>query len=227
MTVILVLATFAIFILIDYVQSRRKARVVVREAEPVAVHEPVLAPNMEAIYVEGYALPINLRFHPGHTWVMRERKNLVRVGVDEFAAVLLGRVERIDLPKPGHWVRQGQKAWVVYYDGRKVAMVSPIEGEIVAVNSDLGENPSLLQQQPYGEGWVMSVHVPDEESNYRNLLRDSLARTWMSEAATRLRTRLSEYAGAYAQDGGRPVHDVCAHLPEKAWRELVHEFLLT
>lgn len=227
MTVILVLATFAIFILIDYLRSRREARVMVREAEPVAVQAPVLAPSMEAVYVEGYALPTNLRFHPGHTWVMCERKNLVRVGADEFAAALLGPVERIELPKSGHWVRQGQKTWTVYRDGRKVAMVSPIEGEIVAVNSELAQNPSLLQQQPYGEGWVMTVHVPDEESNYRNLLQGPLARAWMSDAATRLRAHLSEYAGAYAQDSGRPVNDVCAHLPEKAWRELVREFLLT
>jgi len=227
MTVILVLATFTIFILIDYVLSRGKARVEVREAEPVAMPEPVLAPGMEAVYVEGYALPTNLRFHLGHTWVMRERKNLVRVGADEFAVSLLGQVERIDLPKPGHWVRQGQKAWTVYRDGRKVAMVSPIEGEIVAVNPELAENPDLLLQQPYGEGWVMSVHVPDEESNYRNLLEGTLAHAWMSDAATRLRARLSEHAGAYAQDGGRPVSDICALLPEKAWRGLVHEFLLT
>jgi len=80
---------------------------------------------------------------------------------DEFATALLGKVERIELPKPGQWIRQGQKVASFYRDGRKTEMVSPTEGEVMEINAEILTNPAILRQQPYGRGWLVSVHVPD------------------------------------------------------------------
>jgi glycine cleavage system H protein len=75
---------------------------------------------------------------------MRERSRLARVGVDEFGAALLGTVDRVELPKPGHWVRQGQTAWSFYRNGEKAEMVSPIataQGSIRQGLADGGSRP--------------------------------------------------------------------------------------
>ncbi len=64
-----------------------------------------------AEYVEGFLVPANVRYHSGHAWAQRERKRLMRVGVDEFGSALLGTIDHIETPNPGRWVRQGQKAW--------------------------------------------------------------------------------------------------------------------
>lgn len=222
MTVILVLATFLAFILLDYLLSRRKEVQAVVAEKPRAV-TPLVRPSI----VEGFLVPEELRYHPGHSWLLRERGHYARVGVDEFAAALMGPVAKIELPKPGHWIRQGQKALAFYRDGEKTEMVSPIEGEVVEVNSDVLNDPSLLRKEPYGRGWLMSVFVPDEESTVRNLVPSGLVGNWMREAVERLYARQPQLAGAVAADGGRPADDIFAALPETSWKALTQEFFLT
>lgn len=223
MAVILVLATFLVFIVIDTILSRRKAAVPVISAVGEVPAEAVAAPN----YVDGFQVPDNVRYHPGHAWLLRERKNVMRVGADEFAAALAGKLEKIELPKPGHWIRQGQKAWSFYRDGKKTEMVSPIEGEVVEVNSDVVADPSLVRNDPYGKGWMMTVFVPDEESTGRNLIPTRLVSGWMREAVERLYARQPQFAGALAADGGRPAEDLCAGIPDVDWQAITAEFFLT
>lgn len=147
--------------------------------------------------------------------------------MDEFAAALLGPVQKIELPKPGHWVRQGQKALVFSRDRERTEMVSPIEGEVVEVNPEMARDPSVLRKDPYGRGWLMTVFVPDEESTARNLVPTGLVRSWMRDAVERLYTRQPQLTGAVAADGGRPADDIFAALPDTSWKQLTREFFLT
>lgn len=221
MTVILVLFTFLVFIVIDTVLSRRKVRIPVR-----AVVEQSPAEETGS-YVEGFLVPENLRYHPGHSWLSRERKNVMRVGVDEFAAALLGKIDKVELPKPGHWVRQGQNALGFLKGGQKAEMVSPIEGEVVEINPEVVNDPALLRKDPYGKGWLMSVFVPDEESTARNLLPANLVQSWMRETVERLYGMQPQLAGAVANDGGSPAEDLSEAIPNRPWAELTGEFFLT
>jgi hypothetical protein len=124
MTVLLVLMTFVTFLLIDHFHSR--GQVVAQPAVQPLKREapPRLAPSL----VGGFQVPDKLRFHPGHTWALSESPSLVRIGIDEFASKLTGKLERIGLPQRGQWIRQGQKVWTLHRDGTTVDMVSPIEG---------------------------------------------------------------------------------------------------
>lgn len=221
MVVILVLGTFATFILIDAILSRRKL------ALPAAVFAEEPKAEAPGSVVEGFLVPEQLRYHPGHSWLLRERKNVMRVGVDEFAAALLGPVEKLELPKPGHWIRQGQRAFGFLRGDQKAEMISPIEGEVVEINADVVQDPTLLRQDPYGKGWLMTVFVPDEENTARNLLPANLVQGWMREAAERLYGMQPQLAGAAAADGGRPADDLSAAIPDKSWTELTGEFFLT
>jgi len=152
----------------------------------------------------------------------------VRVGMDDFASKLVGKIESIALPQRGRWVRQGQKVWTVYHDGKSVDMVSPIEGTISDVNDAVAANPELARKDPYGDGWLVTVQAPDSKTNFRNLLGGVLARVWMEESATRLRSRMPlAMASALAQDGGVAVDDLTAHLPEQDWTTLTKEFFLS
>lgn len=222
MTVILVLVTFLTFVVLDYFLNRNKAVATV----PVVVRESAKA-SLGGDIVDGFLVPEALSYHPGHTWLMRERRGLVRIGADEFAAALVGQVERIELPKSGHWVRQGQNVLSFYRDGERVEMVSPTEGEIMEVNSEVLSNPKLLQKDPYGKGWLVTINVPDEENTTRNLVPKRLIREWMREAVERLYALQPNLAGAVAPDGGRPVGNLLAGLPDANWKKVTSEFFLT
>ncbi|HNY41010.1 MAG TPA: glycine cleavage system protein H [Bryobacteraceae bacterium] len=219
MTVLFVVLTFAIFIVADLVMNKGKA--------PAAAHEPAFEPIADAEVAGGYAIPSHLRYHPGHTWLERERKNVNRVGMDAFAAAYAAGVEKIELPKAGQWVRQGQKVVTLHRNGEKVEIVSPVEGEVVEVNGRIAESPALLGQDPYGEGWLMTVFAPDDESPSRNLLPASLVGNWMRETADRFFALQPQLAGTTAADGGEPVKNAALALDAKIWARAGREFFLS
>jgi len=228
MTVVLVLLTFIIFLLIDHFMTQR--RLAVQPAVSVAGREqlPRLAPSL----VGGFQVPENLRYHPGHTWALSESPTLVRVGMDDFASKLAGKVESITLPRRGQWLRQGQKICTLHRDGAAVDMISPIEGSVSDVNDTLLQSPELARKDPYGEGWLVSVQSPDAKTNFKNLLGGALARWWTEESASRLHRKMpllsgGLMAGALAQDGGTAVANPTDQIPDQDWAAITREFFLS
>lgn len=219
MTVLLVLAAFVLFLAIDYFYSRKHA--------PELPLRPVAMPRMRPEFVAGFALPENLRYHAGHAWALAEGPQMARAGMDEFAARLIGKAAQITLPQRGRWVRQGQKIWSVQRDGAKAEMVSPVEGMVTEINEAVMQNPELALRDPYGDGWLVRLQTPEQQTTFRNLLSGSLARKWMEDAAARLMGRLPALAGAVAQDGGVAVTDLAAEMPEADWSEMTREFFLS
>ncbi|HEV2396772.1 MAG TPA: glycine cleavage system protein H [Candidatus Sulfotelmatobacter sp.] len=224
MTVIMVLLTFAIFLAIDYVRGQKQlakqpvVHSVLREAPARVV------PSM----VAGFQVPENLRYHAGHTWALSESQELVRVGLDDFASKLIGKIDSIALPQRGRWIRQGQKIWTIFRDGKAVDMISPIEGTVSDINDSVVNNPELARKDPYGDGWLVTVKAPDSKLNFRNLIGGALARMWTEDSALRLRKRMPvAMAAALAQDGGVAVDDITAHLPNEDWATLTKEFFLS
>ena len=78
-----------------------------------------------------------------------------------------------------------------------------------------------------GKGWLVAVHVPDEEATGRNLIPGGLVREWMRESVERLYAMQPQFAGAVAADGGRPAEDLLAACPGSNWRNVTREFFLT
>ena len=223
MTVLPVLLTFVTVLLIDHFHSRK--HVVLQPAlKPTKREAPVrIAPSL----VGGFQVPEKLRYHPGHTWALSESPSLVRIGMDEFASKLAGKVERIALPQRGQWIRQGQKVWTLHRDGAAVDMVSPIEGSVADINEAVVRDPDLARRDPYGEGWLVSVQSPDAKTNFRNLLGGALARWWTEESASRLQRKMPMALGALAQDGGVAMDNLAAQIPDQDWAALAKEFFLS
>ena len=223
MTVLLVLTTVVVFLLIDHFYSRQPA------IQPVATApqpRPEL-PRMQPALVGGFQVPENVKYHPGHTWALSESPSLVRIGMDDFAAKLTGKVDTITLPQRGQWIRQGQKVVTLQRDGSTVDMLSPIEGTVTDVNDTLISKPGLAHSDPYGEGWLLKVESPDAKTNFRNLLGGALARWWTEEAASRLQRRMPGVLDAVAQDGGVAMDNLTADMPAPEWAATAKEFFLT
>jgi len=222
MTVVLVVLTLAILILIDYAQSRK--RVMLTESKTITGGNPVSKTRPERM--GGSRVQRSIRYHPGHTWALRESPTLVRVGIDELAARMIGSAESILLPKRGQWIRQGQKIFSVFKDGSKIELVSPIEGEVTSVNEAVVNNPSLLNGDPYGDGWLLTVISPDAETNFRNLLGGDLARQWMEEETCRLQTKMPAPTAVAARDDGNESSHLPIPVSDRSWTELTRELFL-
>ncbi len=226
MTVLLVLATFAIFLTIDFFYAKAK-QPVLQVAPAVRKQQGVATAPARPSLVGGFSVPDNLRYHPGHTWALSESPNLVRIGMDDFASKVAGKIESVALPQRGQWVRQGQKIWSVMRNGKKIDMVSPIEGSVSDINEAVINDPTLATNDCYGEGWLVTVQSPDSKTNFRNLLGGALARWWTEESSMRLQRLMPATLGALAQDGGVAVDDLTAQIPEEQWSKITREFFLT
>jgi len=146
------------------------------------------------------------------------------MGLDEFAASLIGDVVRIETPQRGRWLRQGEKGWSVFTPRGEVTMLAPAEGEIVAINSKAMDEPDSIVKDPYRSGWLMEVSSPDAAVSFRNLLSGGVACRWMEESMAELRQMIAPTALATAQDGGRISPDLGVTLDPEKWREATRRF---
>ena len=222
MTVLLVLAMFALFIAIDYIRTSRKRSVLEVRPQPAV---PAMTARALPEVVAGFRIAPNLMYHPGHSWAVKEGGDLVRVGLDDFAARVAGKLDGITLPQRGRWVTQGQKAYTLQHDGAKVDMVSPIEGTVVELNEAVLRDPELARRDPYGEGWLMLVNAPETKTKFRNLLGGNMARLWTEDAAMRLQRQLPMQPAM--ADGGLALDTVTTGKTPKEWESLAREFFLT
>jgi glycine cleavage system H lipoate-binding protein len=212
MTVILILFTFGLFLFIDWLKNRNKT-----VAVSIKAHAPRL-PISPAL-VNGFSVPINLLYHPGHTWALKESPSLVRVGMDDFASKLIGKIDSIALPQRNTWVRQGQRFATVTRDGRTVDLISPIEGVVTDINTAILRDPNAKRMDAYNNGWLMTVNSPDQKTCFHNLFSGNMARLWVEEAVDRLHP-------AMAQDGGEACDDFLTEIGSGDWEATCREFLL-
>jgi glycine cleavage system H lipoate-binding protein len=182
------------------------------------------APRMEREY--GFAIPQGYSFHPGHTWVMGEGGENTRVGIDSFAANLMGKIDRVDTISPNRWIRQGQRLITIKSGEQSVDLLSPVEGVVTAINQDLANDPSLANRSPYKDGWVAVIKSPDFAINQKNLIQGQMVAPWMQNNVTRLNALVTHSNPALAQDGGQPVSGILERVNPEVRQKIVAEFFL-
>jgi glycine cleavage system H protein len=105
--------------------------------------------------------PEDLRYSKEHEWARREEDGRVRVGITDFAQDALGDVVYVDLPEPGTQVSAGQAFGEVESTKSVSDVYAPVSGTIVERNGALEEKPELVNQQPYGDGWLVAIEAAD------------------------------------------------------------------
>jgi len=176
----------------------------------------------------GFLAPTDVVFHPGHAWARVEDMDTVTVGMDDFAARLLGSADSISLPKLGSKVKQGFLGWGFKTDSRVIHMLSPVEGEIVAVNDTVANSPSAAFEDPYGDGWLFKVKSTNLNSNLKNMIPSSMVGEWFEKVRENLANRgLAPGAAPLFADGGEPVRGFAKVVDPEGWDDLAREFFLT
>ncbi len=180
----------------------------------------------EPTWVCGLRLPGSLHYHPGHTWARVLDDEHVRVGLDDFAAHLLGRPDALELPAVGDAVRQGESACAVLAGGARAELLAPVEGVVTAVNTACADRPGRVVDDPYGRGWLYEVRCARLAPDLRNLLTGSVARRWLEDCRRRLDRRLMALTGSVLVPRGAYAAAVAIRLDAQAWAATVRSFLL-
>lgn len=117
-------------------------------------------------------LPNHLKYAESHEWVYIDESGDAVVGITDFAQESLGDLMAAHLPEVGTDIAQGEE--VMSLESVKAAsdIFSPLSGEIVAVNTELEDEPELVNDEPYDGGWLFKI-APHDESELDNLLSDN------------------------------------------------------
>ncbi|MDR2256631.1 glycine cleavage system protein GcvH [Galactobacter valiniphilus] len=106
------------------------------------------------------AVKSSLRYSAEHEWI--DASSPAKIGISQVAADALGDVVYVDVPEAGTAVTAGQTCGEVESTKSVSDLYSPVTGTIVEVNQAAIDDPSLLNSDPYGEGWLFTVEVTEE-----------------------------------------------------------------
>jgi glycine cleavage system H protein len=114
------------------------------------------------------AFPEDVRYTAEHEWARLERES-VTVGITSYATDQLGDVVFVELPDVGRTLEAGKPFGVVEAVKTVSDLYAPVSGEVIEVNGALIDNPALVNQEPFGEGWMIRIK-PSQPAESERLL---------------------------------------------------------
>ncbi len=175
--------------------------------------------------VEGLKIPQGVYLHPGHVWLEPGEGGEVRLGLDDFAWKVLCP-KRVETPLTGARLARGRPAFVLHRGARRLALSSPLDGVVTAVNPAMRERTAGCAPDPYAADWVLRAQADDLSAALSRLHVGPAAAAHLGAACRRLADFLAARRGPLAADGGFLDWKALPELLEPFWEELARSFFL-
>jgi glycine cleavage system H protein len=104
--------------------------------------------------------PDNLQYHKEHTWVKLSGKK-VTIGITDYAQDALGDILYIDLPEVDTDVEANSEIGEIESTKATSSIISPVSGRVIEANENLSESPEIINEDPYGKGWIAILEIDD------------------------------------------------------------------
>ena len=111
-------------------------------------------------------IPAELKYTAEHEWIRSNGDGTVTIGITDHAQEQLGDLVYVEIPEVGQAVAAGDDCAVVESVKAASDVYSPVDGEVVEVNEALADSPELVNQEPYGEGWLFRVKTSDSLDSF-------------------------------------------------------------
>lgn len=106
-------------------------------------------------------IPEELKYTEEHNWVRVLPGGAAQVGITSYAQTQLGDIVFVELPKVGQALDAGQAMGVIESVKAATDLYSPVAGKVTAVNDELEASPELINEEPYGDGWMVEIQPSD------------------------------------------------------------------
>jgi glycine cleavage system H protein len=168
-----------------------------------------------------------------HTWAYLEKSGNAKVGLDDLLLHITGEVKVRHLKNPGESICKGELLAEVDQNGKSLQIFSPISGMVIDSNPALDENYTLLNEDPYGKGWIYSLKPTNWIAEIPSLYLADEATNWIKKELERYKDFLALNMGKHMpgnsidilQDGGELADNSLAELPKEMWHDFQKEFL--
>ncbi len=129
--------------------------------------------------IKGYNFPDELYYHTEHSWARVEDDGTVVIGMNDFFQQAAGDITYVDLPFEGDEVEAGEVCGKVQSSKWIGKLVAPVSGEIVAINEELETDATLINSDPYGEGWVIKIEPANIDEDLEELMQGADIEEWL------------------------------------------------
>jgi len=178
-------------------------------------------------------IPQGLLYSRNHTWMFMERSGVAMVGLDDLLLHITGEVKFNPLKKPGDVIHKGELLTEIDQQGKTLSIASPLSGKIVETNQNLHDNPGMMNDDPYGKGWICKIKPTNWMTEAKSCYFAEEATLWSEQELIRFKDFLAntmhnnspDASMVILQDGGEPADHSLAALPKKSWNEFQKEFL--
>jgi glycine cleavage system H protein len=109
------------------------------------------------------SIPSDLKYLESHEWVRVESDGTATIGISDHAQSALGDLVFVEVPEVGKSLQKGGAAAVVESVKAASDVYSPLSGDVVAANESLGSAPELVNQDPYGQGWLFKIKLSNRD----------------------------------------------------------------
>ncbi len=217
MVALLVILTIVLALAVDSFVLARQRRTAAVEA-PMPIVAMKLPQPPQGVFLDS-----------AHTWLRITSDGRLRVGIDDFLAEAVGKVDKVEVPAQGTSVERGSPLFTLFVKGRKLVVPSPASGTVMSANDKALRDPSAVVKDPYGAGWVASIWTRDHHAAISPLrigaaathfLRDELHRLADFMVPSRIHSTVPVMA-----DGGLPGKGAAANLDDEAWDAFSREFV--
>jgi CheY-like chemotaxis protein/glycine cleavage system H lipoate-binding protein len=175
-----------------------------------------------------FSIPGGVFISKNHTWASLNQEGIAKIGIDDFAKKLIGRVYSIELPNLGMMVNAGQPLFTIKQGNRSVTFNSPVSGKVSQINTLLKENLEALDVTPYEKNWVCALDTENIDSEIKELKIGKSAVSFFQEDIEKFKTLILDIiksekkSDEYIEDG--IFVGQLEKLSDVNWNKLITEF---
>lgn len=218
----LVIIAFLFLLIPFWILLNRQAKV----TKQIQTALGVLAANILRI-------PQGLFYFRNHTWMYMEKTGTAKVGLDDLLLHITGKVKFSNLKNPGEMILKGDLLTEIDQNGKLLRIFSPVSGKIMDTNITLNESDDMLNEDPYGKGWIYKIKPSNWIAETKSCYFAEAATEWSAKELERFKDFLARTMRNYTpetaliimQDGGELIDHSLSALPNEIWKDFQEEFL--
>jgi len=178
-------------------------------------------------------IPQGLFYAKNHTWMYMEKSGTAKVGLDDLLLHITGEVKFKIHKNPGDIIIKGDLLTEINQNGKLLRILSPVSGKITNINSTINENPGMLNEDPYGKGWIYKIKPSNWVRETKACYFAEEATNWSTNELERFKDFLAVSMKNYAtepsmvilQDGGELCDHSLSAFSDEIWKDFEKEFL--
>lgn len=180
-------------------------------------------------------IPGGLFFDKSHTWLYMEKDGYVKAGIDDFLQHVTGTITRVKMKNSGDKISKGETFLTIIQNGKQLEIKAPVSGVIIETNSELIDEPGLINESPYNMGWIYKIQTGNWMKEIKVFFMVDSYKEWAKNEFLRLKDFLSLTVKPQApdqvqfvmQEGGELKNGVLEHFGPEVWEEFQTKFIQT